>query len=316
MKIITVKDRFQFFESNYQTIRDLHILTSSHKMFVGDKRDKKCRYCLRSYPEVSFKKVAHAIPEFIGNKRLFSNDECDTCNEFFSNNIENHFSNFLGVGKTIALISGKNGVPSYKSLQMKSRIDFTEHGLHITEKKEDKLIEVDEMKRRIKINAHLQPYIPLAIFKCLTKIGISVLPEDELSFYQETLKWLLEEDHSSNSFKYSPFIAFKTFVPGNRRHNGIRLLLFRRKSGECFVPYMIMVLVFAHYIYQINLPTIAKDKILFGRKIAIPYYPTPLDNDKTVGGLERRTIDLSSSAYVRNKPFPILMGYEKAVRQK
>jgi hypothetical protein len=48
-----------------------------------NKSERKCRFCGKSNPEVSFKKKAHLIPEFLGNKMLLSDFECDSCNYEF-----------------------------------------------------------------------------------------------------------------------------------------------------------------------------------------------------------------------------------------
>ena len=42
-----------------------------------------CRFCGRSRPEVSFRHGAHARPESLGNKSLFTIYECDSGNQFF-----------------------------------------------------------------------------------------------------------------------------------------------------------------------------------------------------------------------------------------
>ncbi|MGJ0982013.1 HNH endonuclease [Bacteroides ovatus] len=44
-----------------------------------------CRFCGKKYPEVRFKKKnAHAIPDALGNKLVFCNDECQSCNAALS----------------------------------------------------------------------------------------------------------------------------------------------------------------------------------------------------------------------------------------
>ncbi|MBA4026891.1 MAG: hypothetical protein C0473_01480 [Cyanobacteria bacterium DS3.002] len=70
-----------------------------------------CRFCKKSVPEVTFTSIAHAIPESIGNRHIVCHNECDSCNTFFGRTIENDFGNWSKPHRTIAQISGKNGIP-------------------------------------------------------------------------------------------------------------------------------------------------------------------------------------------------------------
>ena len=62
----------------------------------------------------TFKHDALAIPEFLGNKRIFANYECDSCNQFFGSGIETDLGNWTKPSRTFARIRGKRGVPSIK----------------------------------------------------------------------------------------------------------------------------------------------------------------------------------------------------------
>src|SRR3954471_22729738 len=94
---------------NEGMLRDLETLTSEYDIIVSTEIDynkseikkylngtvrKKCRFCKREFPEVKFSSVAHAIPEFTGNKSLISTFECDNCNQYFSK-FESEFANFM-----------------------------------------------------------------------------------------------------------------------------------------------------------------------------------------------------------------------------
>jgi hypothetical protein len=52
---------------------------------------------------------AHAFPEFIGNRELISNYECDICNERFSRTIEDHLAKYtLQAGCTRRLVAARD----------------------------------------------------------------------------------------------------------------------------------------------------------------------------------------------------------------
>lgn len=103
-------------------------LMNSYEMFVFDEntrqsigeRDKSkrvCRYCNKSKPEVSFKKVAHSISKALGNKKIITNDECDTCNEKFGKGIENDLILYLSLFRNFSALKGKK-----VSLNLKEKI--------------------------------------------------------------------------------------------------------------------------------------------------------------------------------------------------
>ncbi len=76
-----------------------------------DLRKCICRFCNKKYPEARFKKKnAHAIPDALGNKLVFCNDECVKCNDDLSpvdkelteylklrRSLNQYFGNFLRV---------------------------------------------------------------------------------------------------------------------------------------------------------------------------------------------------------------------------
>ncbi|RPD93445.1 HNH endonuclease [Aureibaculum marinum] len=45
---------------------------------------KKCIWCLKSYPEITFNKRAHTIPKSLGGQN-YNKNVCDNCNEYFGN---------------------------------------------------------------------------------------------------------------------------------------------------------------------------------------------------------------------------------------
>lgn len=308
-----MEKQLQYFETNYDLIQDIHTFQDGNKIYFGNASMKKCRYCGKDSSEVPFQKVAHAIPEFIGNKRVISNDECDICNEKFSMLLEDHFAKFLGAARTISQIKGKKGVPAYKTKKGTSRIDLAPDGLKVQERIDDKIFEIDKENHKLIIHAHKQPYIPVGVFKCLTKMAIAIMPDDELANFIGTIEWLLEPDHQISRFKFSPLVALYSFMPGPNPHRGIKLFLFRRKSDNTEVPYMVFVVAFSNYMFQIHVPSMTKDQILFGKEITLTFFPTPFDIDKPFGEIQRRHLDLSSPSVVSIEYSPITLQFERMI---
>jgi len=74
-----------------------------------------CRYCGCSYTTMTFKKIAHIVPELMGNANLISDYECDSCNALFSK-YENDLANFLGIARTLTAAKAKEVYQHSKTL--------------------------------------------------------------------------------------------------------------------------------------------------------------------------------------------------------
>lgn len=302
--------QLDYFDSNYEFISSHLSLQEGTKVYIGNKNDKVCRYCKKSESDVKFKMVAHAIPEFTGNKSLVAYDECDTCNEIFSRVIENHLANYLGAHRTLAQIHGKKGVPKYKSKNRKSEIALEESGLQITASIDDPVFEIDEEQKHVKITAHRQPYIPAAVFKCLVKMAIAIAPESILSELNHLSQWVLLESHTYESLPYKPFIVFEQFTPGPRPYPGVSLFLMKRKDPGNNVPYLQFVIAFSNTMFQIVLPMPEQDKHLMGKPISLTLFPVPFDKDYKYGNSSVRELDMSSFDIIKNEEQVLYMGYE------
>jgi hypothetical protein len=70
---------------------------------------RKCAFCSKTeFDGASFKADAHAIPENLGNKRVVSHEECDTCNNDYSI-CELHLAKMLAVERIFSGARGKGG---------------------------------------------------------------------------------------------------------------------------------------------------------------------------------------------------------------
>jgi hypothetical protein len=306
LNTVTFQQQIEYFNKYYSIIRGFHFNVNK-KYFIGDKANRICRYCGKTKLDTTFSNVAHAFPEFVGNKLLFSNDECDCCNEHFSNNIENHFANFLGLGRTISQIAGKRGIPSYKTKDKLSRIDITQKGIEVNSSIDNEIFIEDEKNKSFKIIGYQEPYIPVAVYKCLTKMAISVMPSDELQHFQETLKWLFNPDHSQYIFK--PLYLIFSFIPGINPFKFITSYLVRKKEESFLAPYLYFILAFNNYFFQIYVPTV-KDKILNGVTTSVMPFPIPFDKNYKYGSPRHWIEDFSSYIPLKNQKMEFNMSYE------
>lgn len=159
-------------------------------VFVGDdtKGSRHCRYC-PCMDDKKFSMDAHAISESLGNKHMFSNEECDECNEYFSHKEEN-FLRLMDVRRTLYQISGKGAssrVVKGKNFAIRPN-ELHEPMIYL---KREMLPEgIDES---MTFAMKLEPVSSIVnedIYKALVKYVVGLLPEDELPHFRNTIEWL------------------------------------------------------------------------------------------------------------------------------
>lgn len=284
-------------------------LKDTDKVHLGNKKDKKCRFCGREHPEVTFKMVTHAIPEFTGNKILISEYECDECNGLFSK-METQMSNYMNMYHTAAQVHGKKGVPSYKpNSQQGSKIDLGSEVVNIKSiQGETPIINVDEENKTITYQGH-RSYIPQMVFKCLTKMAMTIMPEKELKYFSATLDWL------QGKFEYDKNLIVRfRYYPGIRPLPFVSCMLFKRKEDalKAAVPYCLFGLAYSNFVFQIHVPCCENDADLHGKKVDILLIPTPLDFSIETLKLPNN-LNFSSNEKVKNEPVSISLSYEKLI---
>ncbi len=72
-----------------------HSLADGEKRLLGNKTRPICRFCERTAPGASFRVDTLAIPETLGNRTLFTIEECDECRALFEEGIEAELSTDL-----------------------------------------------------------------------------------------------------------------------------------------------------------------------------------------------------------------------------
>lgn len=308
------KKRLKFLDDNYVPLVDYH-LNQDGKIFLGDKKNRKCRFCGKTKPETSFSNVAHAIPEFTNNKKLIAYYECDNCNRKFSRLLETHMANYMNLWHTLTQVKGKKGVPSFKTIHnKKSRVDVGSTDVEIENHEGDSIATIDETNKTITFTAKKASYIPIAIYKCLTKMALTIMPESELDNFKATMKWINEEDHSTSPLSLKALYALMSFAPGVTPYPLTSCMLYKRKESPTqIVPYMLFLLAYGNFAFQIYLPLTSEDKKYHGHNFEINFIPTPIDLLKGSGFLSRKKLDLNSKTIVKGEDETIVIQFESMI---
>lgn len=307
----THQKAISFYTSRYALATPL-FLRPGQKLYVGSKEHRVCRFCDRQKPEVTFRQKAHAIPELLGNKVLFSYYECDACNGNFGRGIENDLGNWSKASRSFARIAGKNGVPSlHKSAKEPGwSISYDpKFGHDIKQYEQDPAFEVDEVNQRIIFHLVRDPYTPVAVLKAFVKVALTLMPEEEISQFSEAIKWIGEIDHSKSFLDKFPLIW--TFLPGHMPNDLITVWLLRRKPSVSDVPYAFMILAYGNDVFQVAIPSLQQDQIINGKNMTIPPFPTPgSPNPERYGRGITRMLNLTGTSVIRGEKARYVMRYE------
>jgi hypothetical protein len=191
----------------------------------------------------------------VGNKRLFALYECDGCNSDFSV-FEDELAKSAAIFLFSAQVKGKKGVPTLRSQQKLSRAEVNEHGFSFQEHEGDAILSTDETTRTVRLKLKHQRYRPLGVYKALTKVALTLMPEHELNAFQEAMKWIKAPIARGAIMK--PSICLRTLIPGPRPIPAPHVILFRRKPGKD-VPYSMLFLATGNTSFQVNVPCLAHD---------------------------------------------------------
>jgi len=273
---IGVKETFnpyvlQYYNSFYDILRtpdfndESRLLKREHGIqTLGSSQNKKCRFCGKDEREVTFKKIAHAFPEFIGNNVLASNYECDICNQYFGNTIENEYGNFFSLYHSIMQIKGKRGVPecSFKIPCAKRNEECADHcfklsfiddipAISMCKEVSDQYVSLSN--NSITISKPVGKCCPIAVFKAIVKMAITVMPIEELSLFSDTIKWICNPEHFNLRNDKKLLVRYQ-IIPGFNVTKYPHYWMFRRKKTVFNKPYMLFNLTYGCFSLLIEVP--------------------------------------------------------------
>ncbi|MCP4370578.1 MAG: HNH endonuclease [Deltaproteobacteria bacterium] len=254
---------------------------------VGEPNKKKrvCRFCHKRYPDVTFKKKAHAISESLGNKSIVANEECDSCNEKFGNGIENDIIYYLSVHRSFFGIKGKESDhPKLKgkNFSIKKSIDQTINFEFVGEDGDGGFPH--------KIDAHANEKICLQnIYRVLCKYAISVITPDALSSLKKTIAWINEEYTPDQLPKVKVQLIYSFFSEQPS------ITIYHRKTNIKETPHIIGEFRFAYFVFIFVVPFSSQDDKRFVSKEEFEGFWKKFYYSQGEVGNAWRTMNLSDS---------------------
>ncbi|HEU6438722.1 MAG TPA: HNH endonuclease [Nitratidesulfovibrio sp.] len=248
----------------------LPVDTSIGKRIIG-KDETSCRYCKRSSREVELKKESHTIPIAIGNVNLTSADECEECNHYFGETIENCLGNFTLLERAIFGIKGRKGFPTYQSKDKKSKIFVEDNVTNIQCDIDSNFAILNHAEKTLTFRADTPSFSFLNVFKSFVKIAIAISSKDDLPDFHETILWLLGKiPHSITPWQATK--VFRWFTPDHSLDHP-RAILLKKKHDSALIPNFILVVEYSYYMVVIYIPFVRSDKQLEGKEINIVPFP-------------------------------------------
>lgn len=274
---------------------------------LKNKQNRTCIFCKMQYPLVSFHKDAHILSNLLGNRYLISDFECDNCNHIFGR-FESDLANYLGITRTIQSAKGKEKVPKFKSadgtLIMEAFSD--EDGKKVSIERFDgldKTFEFDKENHQTIVTYTLSPYTPIFVYKALLKMALSIIPTEDLKYYDFAFKYLISNKYDSIYKGFATVSAYST--PINHTLEKPVGLLFKKINSKEKRFTHIFSLYTLNVIYQIAIPFNSNDGWFFknGENIETVWCP-PLFGEEYPFPIETiitSSLDLNSTEKVKGK---------------
>jgi hypothetical protein len=221
-----------------------------NKVGEPDKSKRICRFCKKSMDDVTFKKVAHSISEALGNKKIITNDECDSCNEKFGSGIENDLITYLNLYRNVFGIKGKNGIPKLKGKNYEIENNGTIEIKHILSDEEMDDPNRDDLS--VKLETH-DKITAQNIYRTLSKYAIGVLENKYLQFFEETIDWINGEKDFERLPKVALLMSYELFSYHPK------LMVYIRKNENTDLPYVAAEFRFTFLTFVYIIPKSSKD---------------------------------------------------------
>ncbi|MBX9951140.1 MAG: HNH endonuclease [Candidatus Obscuribacterales bacterium] len=262
----------QHYIDHYKTLAEYQFRTGREE-FVPGQTPNLCRFCEKGYPDVTFKRRAHAVAEMFGNRTLLTKVECDDCNSYFGNTIEHDLANHTHAARTSSHTKGKRGAIPRDEGDGWS-IEVIDGVTVITMDEESEIWSLSEDEKTATSVIPGKELTPIGALKALTKFALCLMDDKEFAYYKDVARWVRQSDHTISIDGICP-IVFESFFQESHRTGCATLL--QRKSSNLQLPYMSFGLIFGNHYYQSFLPAIpdfqAKKVQLMPNSLVGPFQP-------------------------------------------
>lgn len=305
----------------YKMEQKFHASENANEQVIWGKVEKAkrvCRFCKKNAIATTFNKRAHAIPALIGNKTLFTDYECDRCNEIFGRH-ENELGNFAGIWHTLSLVSGRRGVPKFKHDTNEFFVTGEEGkiNLYIDKSQKGKKGQAHVKNGKLSIDTFKLPFVPMDVLKSFIKIALTFMNEETVAHYDKTRRWLVGEIDNKEVEMHPYFL-----VP--RARNTIMfksplVMLMGKRQGLKEIPFAIpehsLLVFYGIFIYQVYIPFHQNEEVEFRKgKLFLPveeHLCQEIPSDNPLGVANINYMNMGSKVKVKNVEEKIELPFSK-----
>ncbi|MCH6256817.1 hypothetical protein MLD52_09685 [Puniceicoccaceae bacterium K14] len=215
-----------------------------------------CRFCEVDSP--TFKQCSHTFPEALGNKWVFSRDECDCCNALFSK-YETALVDCLKPLLTMGGVKGKKRIPQSGRTLGSTYIKHSNSGEPRRQSWHCKGESLSDYGPRLDQKTGLMdmklpipeiPFVPRYAYKALAKMGYALLPDDELKNYAMLKDWLQNPKDQLNFPILDVQLSFASIGNAPSTVSGV---LLRRTDSADEIPHILFIFSAGSICLQIDL---------------------------------------------------------------
>jgi len=244
---------------------EIYAFDESTKSRIGEriKSQRVCRFCGKANGEVTFKNAAHSISQALGNKKIITNDECDSCNARLGTVIEQDLIHYLDLYRNFFKVKGKRGVPKLKGknfeMEHKERLEIS----HFLTEEEMNDPDRDPFKFRVDTSEKIATQ---NIYRALVKYALSVIDRDLIPHFRETISWI----NGATSAEELPRVAVLTTYGSFAAHP--KLALYVRKTEDQALPYAVAEFRFTFLTFAYIIPMTSKDSTMFVKPVEFDHF--------------------------------------------
>ena len=310
-------DIFNRFFSFYD-LKELICCDEFHIRKPKPRKLRVCRFCGTTYnKDEKFRSDAHLIPGLLGNKFLYSDFECDKCNFLFGK-YESNLADFLGAIRAMNVSNARTGTVKFKSpdksfIVMKDKeapLDQPKLRIESHELQNDHFT-LDAKKNKVTFHTKRASYIPHQVFKSLLKIGLSVLPEEDIADYEIALAMLRSQ--KKNEETDNPLYKLNMYQHKGPPFPIPMALVFEKKDKQALVPMHIVAIMFYNYTYQLILPFNKQDSWMYnGKTITVPNMPPFIDKhfEKKFGPIKENHMNFNLDELKKGEKHDITYSFD------
>lgn len=223
----------KYYNSNNELFKIYRPLSYSYikriRFGTVNRKNRICRYCGKKIPETTFNHNSHTISNCLGNVNFFTNDECDKCNAIFGRTIEQEFLKYTSIYRTLsAQYEGHDYFKSkFDAFELSIDKESNKIDFKITDTSKT-IVKTFDSRTEVKVDGGFVNFKD--VYRALVKFVIGMLPDDELKYFETTVKWIRQEIEIK-----LPNIK-QTIYKEPEQHPFINM--FIRDNNSCSLPYL------------------------------------------------------------------------------